>query len=184
MKLIPISFAFIFLIISSCQQYVTSFDVLPDFKASNDKALCIVLSVEGNFDELVPLYIDGVLSGATFDTSLTAIEVSPGERFLTAALDNQATIRLNFIAGKSYFVKLGTLEVPMFDGVKMTLISDKEANNIINSIGKSIKSVKLNSDVTLNDFDSEDYKEEVDEYWEWAKENPKDAKIQSDYLGY
>ena len=183
-KIISLSAALMLASVLSCQQYVTYFDTLPDFKAPPDKALCFVLSVEGNFNELVPLYIDGVLSGATFDTSVTVIEVPQGEHFFTAVLDNQATVRLNFVAGKCYYLKMGTLEVPMFDGVKMGLISEAQAQDIVHSLGKSIKHVKLNSGVTLDDFNAKEYREEVNEYLEWAKENPKDAKMQSEYPGY
>jgi hypothetical protein len=168
----------------SCEQYVTYFSVLPDFKAPAEKALCVVLSVEGNFNELVPLYVDGVLSGATFDTSITVVEVEPGERYFTAALDNQATVRLKFVAGRSYYLKMGTLEVPMFDGVKMELISEDQAHDIVQTFKKSLKHVRLNPGVTRNDFDADDYREEVTEYLEWADENPQEAALQRDYRGY
>lgn len=168
----------------SCKSYLNFSQTLPSFDAPPEHAVCVVLSVEGNHDEFVPIYLDGELAAGTFDTSVTSFEVPPGEHYLMAVLDNEATVLFDFKPGKTYYLKMGTLEVPMFDGVRLEPISEAEAQDILDSLGTSTGYTQLKPEVTISTFDSEDYEEEKEEYQEWVRENPEDSREHLEYPGY
>lgn len=146
-----------------------------------DKAQCVIFNMNGNSDEFIPIYLDTKLVGGVEDSCMTAFYVDTGVHYLIATQDNESTLKLNFKARKKYFFRMGAIEVPMFDGVKMVLISDLEAMEHMNS-GLVYKA--LNPERALPDFDEDDFRDEVEEYKEWADENPLDAKLEREYEGY
>ena len=172
------------LLILSCTSSVVIRDGFPLLNANDNTATCIILNVEGNFNEFVPIYIDRKCVAGVQDTSIATFEVEPGEHYLIAALDNQSVKKINFKAGKLYFVKMGTLEVPMFDGVRIELISKEDGLARIDSLKRRLKYVSLNPEVKFEDYDEKDYKEEMEEYKNWEKENKEDAIKLLEYEGY
>jgi hypothetical protein len=148
------------------------------------KALCVIINIDGNFEDFIPIYLDGKIIACVKDSSITAFEVEPGLHYVMSQLDNEATKYLSFLPGKTYFIRMGAIDVPMFDGVKFTLIDRASANAIIKEFGAILKHTGLDPTEKYKDMDKKDYKEEIEEYKEWSAENVKDAEDELNYPGY
>jgi hypothetical protein len=80
----------------------------PAFAPKPDKALLVIIrTATFNGDEIFNNYLDGRMIGQTRGRTAFLTDVAPGRHYVTSRAENVDTIRLNFEAGRIYFLLQG-----------------------------------------------------------------------------
>jgi hypothetical protein len=163
---------------------------IPSFRAPAGKALCVVVRptgwdarMQGKLDknaDIAELWLDKRIVGATKPNSITSFEVPPGEHLVCTYVDVRKRVRLNFQAGKIYY--LFQTVTPSFN--TFTLMTCEEAKEKIQQERGKIRYERLNPAFTrLKDIRDDIFQKELNRWKKWAIENPKKAKAEKEYSG-
>jgi len=86
-------------------KYMIGKDQRPAIKSNPDKAvLAVVRTTSFGFGVVIDDYVDGKLVGQTRGKSSFITEVTPGTHYVMGKAENISTARMNFEAGKIYFL--------------------------------------------------------------------------------
>jgi hypothetical protein len=173
------------MLFSSCEPFLIKQDQFPDFKAPADKALCVVIRPSGMFGELSKIYCDGTIEGGTYGNNVMSFEVSPGSHLVLSKIRATSKVKLNFQAGKVYYVLQAAFPVP-FVGTNTSLspMPGSEATAKLEQEKGKCKYAQYNVKSQEPNLSKKDVDEEMKDYDEWATKNSDKAKAEADYPGY
>lgn len=173
------------LLMSSCTSPLLYEDALPDFKAPADKALCVVIRAGGMFDQYAPIWLDEKCMGGTEGNTVTSFEVDPGIHLVLTKINLMSKTKLNFQAGKVYYILMAAYPIPMIGtGTSLTPMPGAEATDKLKQEQGQSKYAKKNPEYNHEDLSADDVKEELKDYSEWEQKEPAKAKTEADYPGY
>ncbi|MBD3239910.1 MAG: hypothetical protein GF331_04940 [Chitinivibrionales bacterium] len=186
------------LLLVGCEPFLLFEEPLPEFKPPADKALCVMIrpsqtavkmagKLVGGFDAnaLAIIYVDGKLVGGLQENSVTSFEVEPGEHLVPSKVKTMSKVKYNFQPGKVYYISQGLMPIP-FVGTGQALkpiTPDEYRGKLADNTG-ALRYTRLNPNVPGEDLDPEDVKDELEDWAEWAEDNPEDAKVEMEYPGY
>jgi len=170
-----------FLFASCGEFYMLKQDTRPEIKPSDAKAKLVILrGTSFGYAVKIDNFLDGKFIGQTQGKSYFITEVDPGTHYIIAAAENNACARLNFEAGKIYYLLQAIYPGIMFARTGFTAIKPDDAQKdipdckylIIDPSKKAENMKKEDYDKTAADFDRE------------AKENPDRHKDVLEYKGF
>ena len=169
----------------ACEPFLIKQDQFPDFKAPADKALCVVIRPSGMFGDLAKIYCDGTIEGGTNGNNVMSFEVTPGPHLVISKIRSKAKVKLNFQAGKVYYILQAAYPVP-FVGTSTSLspMPGAEATAKLDQEKGKCKYAQYNVKAQEPNLDKKDVDELTKDYDEWAAKNPDKAKAESEYPGY
>jgi hypothetical protein len=174
----------VLIVLVGCTPKYLAQDFIQKIVSKPDVATCVILNVEGNSNEFVPVYCDRKPVAGLKETSIAMFDVQPGPHYVIAESDNCSVFKIDFLPNKVYFFKMGTVETPVYDGVKLTLIKKEIAEQFMEIKKPEMKFLTLNPQKKSDDFDQDDFDKQVSDNTEWEKDNPKDAEDILNYKGY
>ncbi len=157
-------------------------DVRPTLATKPDKAVLVIVRTTSlgwglTFDN----YIDGKMIGQTRGKSFFITEVQPGTHFVMAKAENVAAAKINFEAGRIYFLDQGIY--PGFWTMR-TGFSPMAAEEAKKQLGESgIQYRTYNASNPGPDMDSKDYEETKADFEKEVKGDPKRHKNILEYRG-
>jgi len=165
---------------------------IPKFTAPSDKALCVIIRTEGFSENISNIYLDTIFATATEENTVSAFLVSPGTHFIISKIDAKCGIKCNFVKEKVYFIKQNTWVVhvptPMATirthADSLSLISAREMYEVMEKRREILSYVKPDRSIEIQNLDKEEFFEELDDYNDWAKENPHLANKHNEYQGF
>jgi hypothetical protein len=127
-------------------------------------------------------YIDGKMIGQTRGTSYFITEVNPGSHFVMAKAENVAAARINFEAGRVYF-----LDQSIYPGfwtmrTGYSTMTKEDALKQVNESGCDYRVYDTKNPGP--DMDAKDYNETKADFEKEVKEDPKRHKDILEYKGY
>ncbi len=192
------------LLLASCSPALLSYSPnIPQAKPAAGKALVMVVrtmpsaSAAYNAEKLSTVFVDGAFCGVSANGTVIQFPVDSGPHYVMARIDNVATVRFNFLAGKTYYIEQKNSSVRVtaptpgtgapsggLTRVQTTLaaIGPDEYAAILKTPG--IKYAQYALPKPLKNMDSMAKKAHVAAYEFWAKAKPELARMQDDYPGY
>jgi hypothetical protein len=194
------------MLLSGCTPTLLFENIIPDLSKQSDKGLVVymrtvdvpdfsytsmsgvnglprtVVSVDPEGTES-KIYVDGKYTSGTKSGCLTTFELDDGPHIISACDDMCGRIKINAIKGKIYFIE--EMPFPMGPlGTKFNIqyLSKEDAEQKLKVI--QYKYSKPNPKNREDDMDSDDAADELEEWNDWAKENPEKARIEEEYQGY
>jgi hypothetical protein len=179
------AFAVSGLLLSSCTPELLYDKNIPNFTAPADKALCVVIRQSSFGGKYAPLWLDAKLVSGTSGATITSFEVPPGPHLVITKINIKTKTKLNFQAGKIYYLQQAVWPVP-FVGLMtgLTQMPQSEAAPLIEKERGSIRYSRINPDNGDKDLSNEDFQDETKDYDKWAQKEPAKAKAEADYPGY
>ena len=172
-------------ILSSCTPPLLYDETIPDFRAPSDRALCVVIRPSGMYGQYAPLWLDTKCVGGTEGNTITSFEVDPGSHLVMTKINLMSKTKLNFQAGKVYYILMAAYPIPMVGvGTSLSPMPGDEATQKIKEEEGKCKYTKLNPEYDHKDLEADDLKDELEDYAKWEKKEPEKAKAESDYPGY
>jgi hypothetical protein len=170
------------LIFASCgQMYMLKGTAKPEIKPSQTAAkLIIIRTTSFGFAVKIDNFVDGKFIGQTQGKSYFITEVEPGTRYVIGASENNACARLNFEAGKVYYLMQAIFPGIMFARTGFGTMTPEEADKEI----KEAKYFILDPAKKASDMDAETYKKTCADFEKEAKEDPDRHKDVLTYKGY
>lgn len=171
-------------------------DIKPEIKAIPDKAVLVIIrGTRFNSGTEVPNYLDGKFIGFTIGKSYFITQVEPGIHYIVSQAENRGCARLNFEAGKIYYL----LQV-LYPGVKDALSyvfigsftpkaegrTDFDPKNPEDAM-KDINECSFYIYEPLNgtmEMKPEEFKETTEDFDKEAKKDPEKYKKFLEYKGY
>jgi hypothetical protein len=169
------------LLIISCGMNMIEQDTKPEIKPVSDKAVLVVLRTTSfGFAVVMDTYLDGKLIGQTQGKCYFITKVDPGEHYLMGESENIATAKINFEAGKVYY-----LNQDVFMGV-MKARTGWEPKSPEFAIEQIPECDYLVYDVNNpgDDLDEDDYQEAIEDFEEEVKDDPERHINTLEYTGY
>ncbi len=168
---------------------------LPELKAPEGKALCVVyrpMAFTGN--DFVPVFLDGKYVGGTEGNVMLTFEVDPGEHYVIGDGTNKSKCKFNFQAGKLYFIRHTVVTISTSVGpVPVTIVTSTfkpktggEAMATIDEEKGKIRWAQPNPAKPQENLSDDDFADIKEDYEEWATEekNEEDYSVERDYPGY
>lgn len=145
----------------------------PVLKASADKALLVIFrtTVYGG-SKVIDNFIDQKFIGQTRSKSYLVAQVDPGVHYVVSDAENKGSAKINFEAGKTYF--LTQLIFPGFMSARTGFKADKIA--YFHEQLPEMTYYVLNIEGEVPALSDEDYKEVVADYERESKEDPERFK--------
>jgi hypothetical protein len=190
--------------IASCSPVVLLYSIsIPEVKAHPATALVVVVrpmpraTTAYNAEKLSTIFVDGVFGAVTANNTVVQFPVDTGVHYIMARIDNVATVRLNFLPGRVYYLEQKNSSVRVtaptpgagapsggLTRVQTTLfaIGPDEYAAIMKTGG--IRFAKFAQSKPLKSMDPMAKKAHVAAYEFWAKAKPELARMQEDYSGY
>jgi hypothetical protein len=188
---------------SSCAPMIRYSTAIPAMKAPQDKALVVIVrplpktGASYNADKMGMVYIDGVFSCVNTDNTITQAPVDTGEHYVMAVIDNVATIKFNFKAGKIYYLAQKILSRRVtaptpgtgapsggLTRVQTTLepVTQEEFKALEGTA--EMRFAQFSASKPLKNMDPPLKKAHIMAYEFWAKAKPDLARVYFDYPGY
>jgi hypothetical protein len=173
------------LLFVACEPFLLYEDQMPTFKAPSDKALCVVIRPSGMYGNFAQLWLDKKTVGGTEGNTITSFEVEPGEHLVITRISIKTKVKLNFEAGKVYYLMQAAFPIPMIGvSTSLTPMPCAEAVAKLEEEKGKLKFTKLNPNNTdLDDLEDKDVKEEMEDWKKWADDNQDKAKVEREYSG-
>ena len=158
-------------------------DMKPPLAVKSDKAVLVVVRTTSlGWAIVVDNYLDGKMIGQTRGKSCFSTEVKPGSHYVMAKAENVAAARINFEAGRIYF-----LDQSVYPGFwKMRTgfspMTAEEAKKQLSEDGMQFRI--YNTGNPGPDMDAKDYQETKDDFEREVKEDPGRHKDTLEYKGY
>jgi hypothetical protein len=192
-------------VIGSCAPMVLLSANVPQFKSEGNKALAVIVrtipksEAAYNSDKMSIIYVDGVFGSVNSNNSVTQVAVDAGTHYLMARIDNTATVKLKFNAGRVYYFvqKVSSLRVTAptpgsgapaggLTRVQTTLdcVSPEEFSSVLKSAGNDMRFAKYAPAKPLNNMEPMAKKAHIAAYEFRAAANPELARRHLAYPGY
>lgn len=153
----------------------------PQLAAKSDSALLVIVRDAWLGSAIVFWnYLDGKFIGETMGKTYFIAHVPPGEHYVVAATENTAVAKLNFEAGKRYFLRsgvtMGVWRARTSGLFPMTAAEAKEAT-------QGLTYLALDPSKTFPDMEPDLYQQAIKEYQQGVKENPDSYREMLEYKG-
>lgn len=164
-------------------KYMIEQNTKPPIAPKADKAvLVIVRTTSLGWAITIDNYIDGKMIGQTRGKSYFMAEVTPGSHFVMAKAENVAAARINFEAGRVYF-----LDQSIYPGfwtmrTGYSTMTKEDALKQVNESGCDYRVYDTKNPGP--DMDAKDYNETKADFEKEVKEDPKRHKDILEYKGY
>lgn len=170
------------LILSACGGlHMIKKDIKPPFAVKPGKAVLVIMRTASFYgDTDIKNYLDGKYIGGNKDNCYFMTDVKPGAHYVTADGGNKDTVRMNFEAGRIYFLRQGV--VP---GVfrSFTQYSPMTLQDALHE-AQVIDYVVYDTQHPGNDLSREDYEKEKKDYQEETKKDPTHRRDVAQYKGF
>jgi hypothetical protein len=190
-------------VFSSCAPMIRYSAAIPAIKAPESKALVVIVrplpktGASYNADKIGTVYVDGVFGCVNTDNTIAQVPVDTGEHYIMAVIDNIATVRFSFKAGKVYYLvqkitsRRATAPTPGTNApsggltrVQTTLepVTQDEFKALQGSA--DFRFAQFAQSKPLKNMDPPQKKAHIMAYEFWAKAKPDLARVYFDYPGY
>jgi hypothetical protein len=188
---------------SSCAPMIRYSATLPAIKAPQDKSLVVIVrplpktGASYNADKIGIIYIDGIFGCVNTDNAITQVPVDTGEHYIMAVIDNVATLKFSFKAGKIYYLvqKISSRRVtaptpgtgaPSGGLTRVQTTLEPITQDEFKAMGGSadIRFAQFSASKPLKNMDPQLKKAHISAYEFWAKAKPDLARVNFDYPGY
>ncbi len=162
-------------------KHMTLMETKPRIAVKKDKAVLVIVRttiLSGGLE--IDNYLDGKMIGQTKGKSFFITDVKPGSHYVMAHAENWAAARINFSAGRVYF--LSQMIAPGI-WVPRTGFSPMTAKDGLEQINESGCNY-LVYNKPGEDMSAEDYKGVKDDFEKEVKEDPGRHKDTLEYKGY
>lgn len=158
-------------------------DIKPKIAVKSDKAVLVVVRTTSyGWAIVIDNYIDRKMVGQTRGKSYFMTDVAPGTHYVMAKAENVAAARINFEAGRIYFLDQGIYMGIWTARTGLSVMTAAEALKQINEEGCDYRVYNLQN--PGEDLDPEDYQETRDDFEKEVKEDPTRHKDTLEYKGY
>jgi Protein of unknown function (DUF2846) len=158
-------------------------DVKPPLAIKPDKAvLVMVRTTSFGWAVVINNYIDGKMIGQTRGKSYFITDVTPGTHYVMAHAENIAAARIQFEAGRIYFLDQGIYMGVWKARTGLSAMTAEEALKQINEKGCDCR--VYNTQKPGEDLDPKDYQQTKDDFEKEVKEDPARHKDTLEYKGY
>jgi len=191
------------LFVASCSPLIFYSASIPDVKPVAGKALVVVVcpmpkaEAAYNAEKLSTIFVDGAFGAVTADNTVAQFTVESGSHYVMARIDNVATIRLNFLPGKVYYLVQKNSSVRVTAPTpgagapsggltrvqtSISVVGPDEFAAVMKTSG--IRFVKYAKAKPPANLDPMAKKAHMAAYEFWAKAKPELAKVLDEYPGY
>ncbi len=168
----------------ACEPFVLYEDQVPEFSAPADKALCVVIRPSGMYGQLAPIWLDEKAISGTTGNTITSFPVDPGEHLVITKISIKTKVKLNFEAGKVYYILQAAFPIPMIGtSTSLTPMPCDEAMEKLEEEKGKLRYTRINPAAEPKNLEVDDVKEEQEDWKKWAEENPEKAKAEEEYSG-
>jgi len=173
----------VFLTACGGPKHMITMDVKPTIASKPDKAVLVIVRTSSwGGGMVINNFIDGKMIGQTQGKSFFITEVKPGPHFVMAKAENVAAAKINFEAGRIYF-----LDQSIFPGIwtmrtGFSPMTAEEAKKQISERGSDYRA--YNTGNPGPDMNAKSYEETKADFEREAKEDPKRHKNILEYRGY
>jgi hypothetical protein len=158
-------------------------DVKPPLGIKPGKAvLAIVRTTSFGWAIVIDDYIDGKMIGQTRGKSYFITDVTPGTHYVMAHAENIAAAKIQFEAGRIYFLDQGIYPGVWKARTGLSAMTAEEALKQINENGCDYR--VYNTQKPGEDLDPKDYQETKADFEKEVKEDPARHKDTLEYKGY
>lgn len=176
---------------------------IPEVKPVAGKALVVVVcpmpkaEAAYNAEKLSTIFVDGAFGAVTADNTVAQFTVESGSHYVMARIDNVATIRLNFLPGKVYYLVQKNSSVRVTAPTPGAGAPSGGLTRVQTSIAVAgpdefaavmktpgIRFVKYAQSKPPANLDPMAKKAHIAAYEFWAKAKPELAKVLDEYPGY
>jgi len=170
------------LILSACGGiHMIKNDSKPPFAVKPGKAVLVIMRTASFYgDTDIKSYLDGKYIGGTKESSYFMTDVKPGAHYVTADGGNKDTVRMNFEAGRIYFLQQG-----VFPGVfrSLTRYVPMALQDALHE-AQVIDYIVYDTQHPGDDMSQKDYQAEKKDYEEEVKKDPSHRRDAAQYKGF
>ncbi len=172
------------LVLAACgggAKHMTLMETKPRIAVKKDKAV-LVIARTTSFGGGVAIdnFLDGKMIGQTRGKSFFVTDVTPGSHYVMAHAENWAAARINFAAGRVYFLNQMITVGVWMARTGFSPMTPKDGLEQINESGCDY----LVYNKPGEDMSAEDYKGVKDDFEKEVKEDPGRHKDTLEYKGY
>jgi hypothetical protein len=191
------------LVVASCSPVILYSTSIPDVRPVAGKALVVVVcpapknEAAYNAEKMSDIFVDGAFAAVTANNTVAQFTAESGLHYVMARIDNVATIRLNLLPGKVYYLvqKNSSVRVtaptPGAGAPSGGLTRVQTAISVVgpDEFAAAIKTpgirfVKYAKSKPPANLDPMAKKAHIAAYDFWAKSRPEFARVLDDYPGY
>lgn len=171
-------------ILSGCSPVKTNMlkpEQSPKIVSSSDMALLVIIRDSSFGEEHHFLnYLDGKFIGETIGKTFFITNISPGIHYIVSETENTGVAKLNFIAGKKYFLRQGVVfGILRLRTTGFFPITAEEAQKVI----PGCTYLQLDANKTFPDMKPDNYKKAIEEYQFGLNNNHDGYKELLEYKG-
>jgi hypothetical protein len=169
------------LILSACGLHMIKQDVKPPLAVKPGKAVLVIMRT-GSFygDTDIKNYLDGKYIGGDKDNCYFMTDVKPGVHYVTADGGNKDTVRMNFEAGRIYFLRQGVAPGVFRSFTQYFPMTLQDALREAQAIDFMVHDTQNPG----NDLSQKDYEAEKKDYDEEVKKDPSHRSDVAQYKGF
>jgi hypothetical protein len=167
------------LILSACGIHMVKQDIKPPLAVKSDKAVLVIMRTASFYgDTDIKNYLDGKYIGGNKDNCYFMTDVKPGVHYLTADGGNKDTVRMNFEAGRIYFLRQGVTPGVFRSFTQYFAMTLQDALREAQAIDFMVY------DTQGNDLSQKEYETEKKDYDEEVKKDPSHRRDVAQYKGF
>jgi len=153
----------------------------PVLKASADKALLVVSRTTSyGWGKVIDNFVDQKFIGQTQGKSYFVAQIDPGVHYIISSAENRGCAKINFEAGKTYF--LNNVIYPGAWSARTKFMADKI--EYFNEQLPEMSYFVVAPNAEIPELSKEDYDESVADYEKDIKEDPQDFETITNIIGY
>jgi hypothetical protein len=170
------------LMLSACGGiHMVKQDIKPPLAVKSGKAVLVIMRTASFYgDTDIKNYLDGKYIGGDKDNCYFMTDVKPGVHYLTADGGNKDTVRMNFEAGRIYFLRQGVAPGVFRSFTQYFAMTLEDALHEVQVIDFMVYDTKHPG----NDLSQKDYEAEKKDYDEEVKKDPSHRKDVAQYKGF
>ncbi len=156
-------------------------DVKPPLVVKSNKAVLVIMRTTSYYgDTDIKNYLDGKYIGGTKESSYFMTEVKPGPHYVTADGGNKDTVRMNFEAGRIYFLRQGVFPGPFRSMTRYVPMALQDALHEAQVIYYNVYDTQHPGE----DLSQKDYQAEKKDYDDEVKKDPSHRRDVAQYKGF
>ncbi len=165
------------------------YNKIPEFTSIPDMARVVVLRID-KFHDPANLYIDSNFVTQTLGKTIVSFAVTPGVHHIIGSTWYKKSVRMDFKPGRVYYLAyLLIWQGLAARGNRVFPLTQKEAFESISTSEVAYQYAEYDNNVSSDDINgeevgAEEFRKELKDHEEWARENPVDARLEREYEGY
>jgi hypothetical protein len=180
--LIALTLMFVTLAVVACRSGMNMImkDAKPALAPKKDAAVLVIMrTTPFGAGYVVSNYLDGKMIGQTQHKAFFITDVRPGKHYVVSQADNKDAVRINFEAGRIYFLQQGIY--PGWNATSRFSVMTPDEFKL--QAPEAIYYV-LDTQNPGKGMDAKDYKEAIDDFEKLSREDPPRYKAFTGYKGY